>query len=51
MGEKLKRPVLPLIFWLGVWWLCAAVVGKELILPTPWAVARRLCELLPTVGF
>lgn len=50
-GERLKKILLPLAFWLGVWWLCALLVGKELILPTPTAVLGRLLELLPTPGF
>lgn len=51
MGDRLKKALLPLIFWLGVWALCALIVGKELILPGPWAVARRLLELVPTAMF
>lgn len=51
MGERVKKIILPLAFWLGVWTLCAAGVGRELILPGPWAVARRLWELAPTAGF
>lgn len=51
MAGRLKKIILPLLFWLGVWWLCALAVGKELILPTPLAVLERLFELLPTPGF
>lgn len=51
MGERVKKRLLPLAFWLGVWALCAALVSKELILPGPWAVAKRLFELIPTAGF
>lgn len=50
-GERAKKILLPLVFWLGVWWLCALAVGKELILPTPLAVLERLLELLPTADF
>lgn len=51
MAGRLKKIILPLLFWLGVWWLCALAVGKELILPTPLAVLERLFELLPTPDF
>lgn len=51
MAGRLKKIILPLLFWMGVWWLCALAVGKELILPTPLAVLERLFELLPTLGF
>lgn len=51
MGGRLKKTILPLVFWLGVWALCAMVIGKELILPGPWVVAKRLCELAPTAEF
>ncbi len=50
-GERLKKILLPLAFWLGVWWLCALLVGKDLILPAPASVAVRLWSLLPDPGF
>ena len=28
------------LFWVGVWWIAALIVGKEWILPTPLAVCR-----------
>lgn len=46
MVEKMRRILLPAAFWLGVWWVCALLVGKELILPSPGAVARALAGLL-----
>lgn len=47
----MRRVVLPLLFWLGVWWLFAAVVGRELLIPAPWRVAAELAALAPTVAF
>ena len=38
-------------FWVGVWAVAALWVDKELFLPTPWAVAKSLGELLPTAAF
>lgn len=43
MKDKLCRLLLPVVFWLGLWELCAAGVGKELLLPSPRAV---FCVLL-----
>ena len=35
----------------GLWWLAAALIGSPLILPTPWQVFIRWCELALTVDF
>ncbi len=40
-----------LAFWLGIWWLAALAVGRELLLPTPVAVFRRLLVLVRTADF
>lgn len=40
-----------LVFWLAVWALAAAAVGKELLLPGPLQVARKLCALAGTALF
>ena len=50
-GNKLLRTALPLAFWLGGWQLAAVLVGKELLLPGPAAVARRLFALAGTAEF
>lgn len=42
---RLRRIMLPLIFWLGVWWAFAALIGQELLVPTPLRVAQELCSL------
>ena len=49
--KKAYRVLLPLLFWTGVWQLAAAAVGKELLLPAPLAVGRRLLELCGTGAF
>lgn len=36
------------VFWVGIWWLIAALVHQELLVPTPLAVAKALLSLLPT---
>ena len=53
-GKRIVRYLLPLLgilFWIVLWALCAWMVDKEVILPTPLAVLRRLWELLGTAGF
>ncbi len=39
------------LFWLCVWQICAALVGREVILPSPLAVFARFFELSGTVPF
>lgn len=51
MREKLQNVGLPLIFWLLIWELAARWVGKELILPSPEAVARTLADLVGEEDF
>lgn len=48
--KKIQK-IIPLAFWLGVWWLAAALVDRELILPGPGAVARSLALMLGESGF
>ena len=51
---NLPRPVKGLLselFWLGVWWLAAAIVGQSLLIPSPPEVVRRLGELVVTASF
>lgn len=45
------KVLLPAAFWLGVWWLCAASVGKELLLPSPAAAFHTLLVLIGTGDF
>lgn len=51
LGKKIVLGLLSAVFWVGVWALCALWVGKELFLPTPWAVLRSLARLVPTADF
>jgi NitT/TauT family transport system permease protein len=58
MKNKIKQKALPalkglavVIFWLLVWWLLAAAVNKEFLLPTPAAVGERLIALIFTADF
>lgn len=48
LGTSLPRPLLvliSLIFWIGLWWLLAAMLAKPLLLPTPMAVLKALLHL------
>ncbi len=42
---------LALLFWVGLWWLLAAIFGKPLLLPTPIAVLKALGTLCGTGAF
>jgi len=56
--SRLLAPLLPPVFWLGVWQLCAAFVdkrvngrGNELLLPYPASVCSALLELAGEASF
>lgn len=40
-----------LLFWTGVWWLCAERFGNPLLLPNPWQVLGCLAELATAAAF
>ena len=44
-------PILSLLFWVGLWWILAAIFQKPLILPTPLAVFKTLGTLGVTASF
>ena len=49
--KRFARGALTLAFWLAVWAALALLVHRELLLPAPWVVVRRLCELAATGAF
>lgn len=51
MREKLQNTMIPAAFWLALWAVLAAAVGKELILPSPAVVAAALADLVRTGEF
>lgn len=51
MGKTWWRIAAPVLFWLAVWYLCAGLVGQELLLPGPGAVAAALWKLAGTAAF
>lgn len=51
MKKKILNVIIPAGFWLAVWAVLAAIVGKELILPSPAAVARSFLGLVLTGDF
>lgn len=51
MRDKVLKVAVSVAFWLALWALCAAAVGKELLLPSPGAVVRALFALLTTGDF
>ncbi len=48
---KVLRRLAVLVFWLAVWFLAAAAVGQELLLPGPLQVAGRLAAFAGTGDF
>ena len=54
--KRFARGALTLAFWLTVWAALALLVHRELLLPAPWVVVRRLCAVsythltLPTIA-
>lgn len=40
-----------LAFWLGLWFLLSVLVGRELLLPSPFQVLRRFLSLAATSDF
>ena len=45
------RSVLAAVFWTGVWWAVALIVDREVLIPSPPAVAVRLFAMLQTSDF
>ena len=50
-ANKHVKRALSRAFWLLVWYLAALKVGKELILPSPFAVVKALGKLVVTGSF
>lgn len=46
MKKKILNVIIPAGFWLAVWAVLAAAVGRELILPSPVSVARSFLGLV-----
>lgn len=51
MKNKALRAILIAALWLGLWWLVAICVGKDVLVPSPWQVAVRLSELVRQGSF
>lgn len=49
--KRFVRGALTLAFWVAVWAALALLVHRELLLPAPWVVVRRLGELAATAAF
>ena len=54
LRNRLNKPLrwlLPVVFWVAVWWAAAAAVGMSLLIPTPPEVLRTLGDLIVTSAF
>ena len=49
--RALGSGALAALFWVAVWQGAALAVGRDFLLASPWQVATRLVELLPTADF
>lgn len=49
--KKALKYTLIIVFWLGIWWLCSALVGMPLILPSPIDVLIKLGSMAATGTF
>ncbi len=49
--KKLLKNAGAVLFWIALWQFAAMLVSEELILPAPWAVAKRLFVLAGTGEF
>lgn len=49
--KKLFATTLPILFWIGLWWLSSILLNKEVVLPSPVVVAERLAANIITAEF
>lgn len=49
--KRILKYSLIVLFWLGVWWICSAIVGMPLILPSPLDVLIKLGSMAITFDF
>ncbi|MBQ8848808.1 MAG: ABC transporter permease subunit [Clostridia bacterium] len=45
------KSIAAIAFWVAVWFIIAKIIDVELIVPTPFAVWRALCEIIVTEEF
>ena len=50
-AARILRALLCFAFWIGIWYIAAAALGKAVILPMPHDVAKRLIALAGTKDF
>ena len=50
-AARILRALLCFAFWIGIWYIAAATLGKAVILPMPHDVAKRLITLAGTKDF
>ncbi len=50
-AKKLFKGLAVAAFWIGIWWIIAALVRQEILIPTPLAVVKTVCSLVQTLAF
>ena len=51
LKNTIKKVLLPAIFWIAVWEVCALFVNREVLLPSPFKVVIRFVSLLTEISF
>lgn len=51
LSNKFVKILLAIVFWLAVWYVLAAIIGKEIFLPFPHTVVKRFFDLASKISF
>lgn len=49
--SKFFKGIVSAVFWIGIWWILSAVIGKDVLLPSPVLTARALAALALKADF
>lgn len=49
--KKVITTAAAVLFWIGLWWFASILIGKEVVLPSPYKVFIRLAQNITTSRF
>lgn len=49
--KKILKYAAVALFWIAIWWVTSLLVGKEVLLPSPFATAEKLLSLIRDSAF
>lgn len=49
--KKILKYAAVTLFWIGIWWGASLLVGKEVLLPSPFAAGQKLLSLIRDSAF